>query len=173
MNLLVQGRAKPPQITLTSQPPLSQREIVSLLALGVTGTAMDCHRFGPSGRRSFVGRGRSPFAKSRRAPPERHTRPGCEGVLLAAHARQRFAPESDLIQAMDAQVWRLGSRTIRSLPTNQVKLQYKMNKNTSVIGSFDGKETSPQSTESTTQNVLGLDLEYRVGRSTARDFIFC
>ncbi len=53
------------------------------------------------------------------------------------------------------------SSTLQATPTNNVKLEYKMNKNISVIGSFDGKETNPQSTEPT-QNVLGLDLEYKV-----------
>ena len=53
------------------------------------------------------------------------------------------------------------SSTLKANPSNEVKLEYKMNKNISVIGSWDGKEPTP-GVEQPTQNVFGLDLEYKV-----------
>jgi translocation and assembly module TamB len=53
------------------------------------------------------------------------------------------------------------SSTLQANPTNDVKVEYKMNKNISVIGSWEGKETNRE-TQDTEQSVLGLDLEYKV-----------
>lgn len=53
------------------------------------------------------------------------------------------------------------SSTLQANPSNDVKLEYKMNKNISVIGSWEGKETNPE-TEVPDQSVFGLDLEYKV-----------
>lgn len=41
VNLLLQGKAKAPQLSLTSQPPLPEQDIISLLALGVTTQKLD------------------------------------------------------------------------------------------------------------------------------------
>ncbi len=41
VNLLLQGKAKTPQLNLSSQPPLEEQEIISLLALGVTTQTID------------------------------------------------------------------------------------------------------------------------------------
>lgn len=41
VNLMLQGNAKNPQLSLSSQPPLEQQEIISLLALGVTTQTLD------------------------------------------------------------------------------------------------------------------------------------
>ena len=53
------------------------------------------------------------------------------------------------------------SSTLAANPSNDVKLEYKMNKNISVIGSWEGKETNPE-TEQADESVFGLDLEYKV-----------
>jgi translocation and assembly module TamB len=41
INLLLQGKSKSPQLSLTSQPPLEEQDIISLLALGVTTQKLD------------------------------------------------------------------------------------------------------------------------------------
>ena len=53
------------------------------------------------------------------------------------------------------------SSTLAANPANDVKVEYKMNKNISVIGSWEGKETDLKE-DDTTESVFGLDLEYRV-----------
>lgn len=161
VSLLLQGRAKPPQITLTSQPPLSQREIVSLLALGVTGTGMDTSTSEEqaSNTSSAVGAAILQKAGGRRLKDSL-------GVDLKVSSSQptpenASKPKVTLSKQWTPKFGASASSTLQANPTNAVKLEYKMNKNISVIGSWDGKETNPESTEPN-QNVFGLDLEYKV-----------
>jgi len=162
INLLVQGRANPPQITLTSQPPLSQREIVSLLALGVTGTALDERRSSEAqatNTSSAIGAAILQKAGSRRLRDSL-------GLDLKVSSSQptpenASTPKVTLSKQWTPKFGASASSTLQANPSNQVKLEYKMNKNISVIGSWDGKETNPEKNEPN-QNVFGLDLEYKV-----------
>jgi translocation and assembly module TamB len=162
VNLLVQGRAKPPQITLTSQPPLSQREIVSLLALGVTGTGMDASTSEEqaSSTSSAVGAALLQNAGGRRLKDSL-------GVDLKVSSSQptpenASKPKVTLSKQWTPKFGASASSTLQANPSNEVKLEYKMNKNISVIGSWDGKETNAESTGEPAQSVFGLDLEYKV-----------
>lgn len=163
VNLLVQGRVQPsPQITLSSQPPLNQREIVSLLALGVTAAGMDENRSSgfqasntaaagaaallqkASGRKLKDNFGLDVKVSSSQPTPVNASQPK---VTLSKQWTPKFGASA--------------SSTLAANPSNDVKLEYKMNKNISVIGSWEGKETNPE-TEQTDQSVFGLDLEYKV-----------
>jgi hypothetical protein len=53
------------------------------------------------------------------------------------------------------------SSTLQANPTNNVKLEYKMNKGMSVVGSWDGREYV-QGQQDAARNVFGLDLEYKL-----------
>ncbi len=158
--LLVQGRAKPPQIALSSQPPLSQREIVSLLALGVTGTGLDTSTSEQqaSNTSSAVGAAILQKAGGRRLKDSL-------GVDLKVSSSQptpdnASRPKVTLSKQWTPKFGASASSTLQANPTNNVRLEYKMNKNVSVIGSWDGKERNIETTE--VQNVFGLDLEYKV-----------
>lgn len=160
VSMLVQGRAKPPQITLNSQPPLNQREIVSLLALGVTGTSMDnsTSEEQATNTSSAVGAAILQKAGGRRLKDSL-------GVDVKVSSSQPTTDNASRPKVTLSKQWtpKFGasaSSTLQANPSNQVKLEYKMNKNLSVIGSWDGKETNPENTAS--QNVFGLDLEYKV-----------
>ncbi|MGE4132464.1 MAG: translocation/assembly module TamB domain-containing protein [Bdellovibrionales bacterium] len=162
VNLLVQGRGPNPQIILTSQPPLSQREIVSLLALGVTSSALDERRSSDAqvantstavttailqkagGKRLKDTFGVDFKVSSSQPTPDNTSTPK---VTLSKQWTPKFGASA--------------SSTLAANPTNNVKLEYKMNKNVSVVGTWDGKETLPEQ-QVTTPNVFGLDLEYKV-----------
>lgn len=162
INLLVQGRAQPPQISLTSQPPLSHREIVSLLALGVTATGMDQSNNSDQqagSTSSAIGAAILQKAGGRRLKDSL-------GVDVKVSSSQptpdnASTPKVTLSKQWTPKFGASASSTLQANPSNQVKLEYKMNKNLSVIGSWDGKETNPEKTEPN-QNVFGLDLEYKV-----------
>jgi hypothetical protein len=53
------------------------------------------------------------------------------------------------------------SSTLESTPSNNVKLEYKMNDKVSAVGSWDAKEKLNEQKD-TNRNVFGLDLEYKL-----------
>ncbi len=163
VSLLVQGRAKPtPNITLASQPPLSQREIVSLLALGVTGTKLDnsTSEQQASNTSSAVGAAILQKAGGRRFKDSL-------GVDLKVSSSQptpenASRPKVTLSKQWTPKFGASASSTLAANPANEVKVEYKMNKNISVIGSWDGKEAAPENKVENSQSIFGLDLEYKV-----------
>lgn len=163
VSMLIQGRAQPvPQITLTSQPPLSQREIVSLLALGVTTGGMDQ---GTSDRQAANSSAAIGAAVLQKAGGRRLK--DSLGVDVKVSSSQPTPENASTPKVTISKQWtpKIGasaSSTLKANPSNQVKVEYKMNKNISVIGSWDGKEESAQEQTGPTQNVFGLDLEYKV-----------
>jgi translocation and assembly module TamB len=163
VSLLVQGRAKPtPSITLASQPPLSQREIVSLLALGVTGTGLDNSNSQQqaSNTSSAVGAAILQKAGGRRFKDSL-------GVDLKVSSSQptpdnASRPKVTLSKQWTPKFGASASSTLAANPTNEVKVEYKMNKNISVIGAWDGRESNADNRDNNNQSVFGLDLEYKV-----------
>ncbi|MGE0525960.1 MAG: translocation/assembly module TamB domain-containing protein [Bdellovibrionales bacterium] len=162
VNLLVQGRGPNPQIILSSQPPLSQRELVSLLALGVTPSGLDEGRsseFQAANTSTALGAALLQKAGSRRLKDSI----GLDVKVTSSQPTPETAstPKVTLSKQWTPKFGASASSTLQANPSNNVKVEYKMNKNISVIGSWDGREYTPE-TKDTNQNVFGLDLEYKV-----------
>lgn len=161
INMLIQGRGPNPQIILTSQPSLSQQEIVSLLALGVTNTGMEDRALGVQATDTSTALGTVLLQKAggRRLKDTL----GLDFKVSQSQPTPDTAssPKVTLSKQLTPNFTASASSTVQSNPANSVKLEYKMNRNLSVIGSFDGKENVPLQKD-VKQNVLGLDLEYKV-----------
>jgi translocation and assembly module TamB len=164
ISLLVQGRVQPePQITLSSQPPLSQRDIVSLLALGMTPTALDESKGSASAANTAVGSAllQQPVGKKLKeslgvdvkvstAPPTASDPTAAPTVTFSKQWTPKFSASA--------------SSTFGTSTTNGVKLEYKMNHSVSVIGSWENREQSTTVFEDKKESgsIFGLDLEYKV-----------
>lgn len=171
IRLLAQGKAKNPRLTLESQPPLSDREIVSLLALGMTSTT--------------VGEGyRQGDQQSAAAPGVIGTQLGAQlfesqlgkqfkdrlGVDVKIGTSFNTDENASFPKVTFSKQWTpkfeaSASRTIEPNPTSDVKLEYKFNRNASVIGFWEGKQedASQQSlNRQSDESKVGLDLEYRI-----------
>lgn len=164
VSLLVQGRVQPqPQITLSSQPPLSQRDIVSLLALGMTPTALDEQKGSASAANTAVGSAllQQPVGKKLKeslgvdvkvstAPPTASDPTAAPTVTFSKQWTPKFSASA--------------SSTFGTNTTNGVKLEYKMNHNVSVIGSWENREQTTTVFEDKKESgsIFGLDLEYKV-----------
>lgn len=163
ISLLAQGRGPIPQIILSSQPPLSQREIVSLLALGVTTGAMDEKKTGDQASSTSAA---VSAALLQRASGKRIKESlGLDLKVSSSQPTPEVAstPKVTLSKQFTPKLGASASSTLQTNPANSVKLEYKMNKSMSVIGSWEGRERQElQSTTTDTSNILGLDLEYKV-----------
>lgn len=162
VNLLLQGRGPMPQIVLTSTPSLSQKEIVSLLALGMTTSAMEERRtqdVSSSQASTALGAAILQKAGSRKLKDSL----GVDVKVTSSQATidNASSPKVTLSKQWTPKFGASASSTLQANPSKDVKLEYRMNKNLSVIGSWNSNENISQQVD-TTPNVFGLDLEYKV-----------
>ncbi|MFZ3230323.1 MAG: translocation/assembly module TamB domain-containing protein [Pseudobdellovibrio sp.] len=169
ITLLVQGPAKNLLIKPTSQPPLSENDIVSLLALGMTSSKMDQNL----------------------SSETQQTQTGIE--VLAAISNQsninkkiqetlgltvQLAPSVDSTKNIAVPKVIVSKKIGKKLNASyarpltgdnlnqEVKLQYLFNRNFSGILNYQNKDTTTQDTSIQNQKtvetgILGLDMEYK------------
>jgi len=166
VNLLAQGHGTDPQLTLTSSPPLGQREIVSLLALGTTGSNTQADDRKGTGVPSTAGSAALGAALFKQAGGKKMKE--SLGVDVRVSSQQNTggdnasSPKVTLSKQWTPKLGASASSTIESNPNNNVSVEYKLNHDISVLGSWDGRETLHDTVKDTTKNVLGLDLQYKL-----------
>lgn len=161
VNLIAQGRGPVPQILLSSQPPLSQREIVSLLALGITTGTAETRRANDtdaSSTSAALGAAILQKAGGKRIKESL-------GVDVKVSSSQptpdaASSPKVTFSKQFTPKLGASASSTLQANPANSVRLEYKINKSMSAIGSWEGREYVREQTNPAL-NVLGLDLEYK------------
>ncbi|MCC6277234.1 MAG: translocation/assembly module TamB domain-containing protein [Oligoflexia bacterium] len=174
VNMLVQGNLDKYKIELTSSPPLSEPKIVSLLALGLTDDALDTQT--SDSQLALQGYQAAGIALA--------TNP------LQTELKKRLGVNVRLSQSVDAtknvvtprvvaekqwtpQLSTSFGRTIGDQVTQDVNIQYKLNRNFSILGSYEGRDYDPLSTttsnttgstqpqSSGTQDIFGVGLEFQ------------
>ncbi|MGZ3723179.1 MAG: translocation/assembly module TamB domain-containing protein, partial [Bdellovibrionales bacterium] len=165
IDLLVQGHGQDPKIDLSSQPPLGKKEIVSLLALGTTGTSSTVadERKG-TGIQTASGSAAIGAALLQKAGGKRVKQSlGVDVKVSSAQTTDNASsPKVTLSKQWTPKFGASASSTVESSPNNSVKLEYKVNDSVSAIGSWDERESLRDTNKDTSKNVLGLDLQYKL-----------
>ncbi len=166
IDMIVQGPAKPlPKLTMTSQPALSEQQIVSLLALGVTSSAEStAGGFSDKGNQGSIRIGSALIEKP--LGKEIKNRLGLDFAITSNSSTTDNSQKVTLSKQITPKITASASRSIGKSQSNSAKLEYQMNKNVSVIGSFEG-QSDTSATQTTDKkpvdsSVLGLDLEYKL-----------
>lgn len=166
VNMLIQGRAQNPQVSLTSQPPLPQKDIVSLLALGMTPEALDDSK--TTGAQVTSTSTTALGAALLQKPVGKRLKDNF-GVDMKVTSSQNTADVASAARVTLSKQWTpklsiAASGTLEANPQSSVRLEYQVNKGLSVIGSWEGREQNIQENQQkdVTNSVLGLDLEYRM-----------
>jgi len=167
VSMLIQGRARNPQLTLTSQPPLPQKDIVSLLALGLTPEALDESK--TTGLQVTTTSTTALGAALLQKPVGKKLKDrfGVDMKVTSSQATADVASSAKvtLSKQFSPKLSVSASGTLEANPQSSVKLQYEIKRGLSVIGSWEGKEqgaTQNEQSKDTSNSILGLDLEYRV-----------
>ncbi len=177
VNMLIQGKADKYSINLTSSPPLDEKEIISLLALGMSGestfTGNNQNQFGESQiTKQSYGVGASLLTKNKFGR-DLQNKTGVQVKVSTSYDQvtNSTSPKITLSKQWTPKIQTSTSRTFGDLTTQDVKVEYQFNRNLSLIGSWVGQETSTanQTNQSTTNindktktsDFLGLDLEYK------------
>lgn len=158
VNLLVQGRKNNLKITLTSQPPLEEYDIISLLALGVTSQQLEKRQSGDQATdlgsailsQNLALKNKLFDVKISSSSAAEDTNVGDSKVTLS---RQWTPKVSTSV-----------GRTLRTNVTD-AKLKYDLNDNLAAILNWEGRQQSEdtnQQTKKPISDVLGVGLEYGV-----------
>jgi translocation and assembly module TamB len=181
INLLLLGTAQKPDLRLSSQPPMTQEEIVSLLALGVRPEKFERNfNEGRQGIQAGTKLGTALFADNA-LKKEIQNKTGFQ--LDIGSATQRNVVSAQRNQAVDdttgvsvpkivvSRQWtpKFGasaSRTVGNAPISNVQFRYKLNRSFSVIGRWENREIEDVRTTTRsavdTNSLFGVDLEYKV-----------
>lgn len=167
INLLIQGTAENPTINLTSTPPRNEKDIITLLALGISseniGEEKNSEIYNQSVEIGSAILSTNPLGK------EIKNRTGFNVKLSSGldEVNNSAVPKVTISRQWTPRVETSASRTFGDFVTQDVKVEYQLNKHVSLIGSWEGKENAPTTEgvnqqKSTTDSILGLDLEYKL-----------
>jgi len=165
VNMVVQGTVRSNQILLQSQPPLPDQEIISLLALGFTSNdlSQDIRREDQASRQSYeLG---SAILSKNPLNDELRRRYGVDVRFSSSIDRLNNAAVSKIVlnKQWTPTIGTSASRTIGSKTVQDVKLEYLMNNNVSLIGSWEGRTFDEEVGDRVESlNFFGLDLQYKV-----------
>jgi translocation and assembly module TamB len=168
VNLQVQGTGKKRELILSSVPPLPEKEIISLLALGATDTQLATNitsQQQASQTGLQIGSGvlkNNPVSKVIReatgfdvqlAPSFDETNVAVQKVI----ASKQFTPKLGVT----------ASRSFSKKSETEARVRYRLNERLSVVGSWKGTDYQEVTDQTTSQdkglnNNIGLDLEYKV-----------
>ena len=171
INVLVQGTAKSPIVRMSSIPPLSEPDIVSLLALGVTtsDTNIVKRTTQPNAQDNSSGSYQIGTAVLQQIPLFQKAQKATGFNVQFSSNYDDTKNEQVKVVTVSRQVSEKmkasASRLVGDQSTNEFKIQYSLNPTVSAIGTYQQRESSErqtlQNTQRDTESVLGLDLEYR------------
>lgn len=169
INLLVQGTAKAPLIRMTSLPPLSDQDIVSLLALGVTSQSVD-KRLQNRDQESSSGGYQigtavlqqiSIFQKAQKAT-------GFNVQFSSNYDDTKNVEVRKIIisRQLSEKLKVSATSFVDEQASREFKVEYSLNPSVSAIGSFQQRANDERSqlgndNAGQTESILGLDLEYK------------
>lgn len=169
ISLILQGKAKSPQLSLTSQPSLQEQDIISLLALGVTTQKLDT-KIDSSQQAAQTGyQLGTAIISANPLNKEIKQSLGVDVKFSSGFDDTKNVALPRVTVSKDIVPRKLKASATSTLSENQnydVRFQYLLNERWSTVVTYEkseGQETS--TTTSTTKSgssVFGLDLEYKV-----------
>lgn len=166
VNVLAQGASKNLVIRLTSVPPLSEQDIVSLIALGMTSTSMDQNTLSRTqAEQTGAEIGGAVLAKPIDKVFEKTLGLNFQVSNQYDSTRNISVPKVTLSRRVSEKIKASASRGIGDSQAYDVKLEYKLNNNLNAVGSYESKDTEADTTQTTNQSdyqsIFGLDLEFK------------
>ncbi len=167
INLLVQGPAKNPAIKATSQPPLTEPDLFSLLALGVTSQT-DQNLSSDTQQKQTGLEVLAALSNQSQFNKKIQEKLGLTVQLAPSidSTKNIAVPKVVVSKKLSEKFNASYSKPFTGNDQNQeIKLQYLYNNNISLLLNYQNKDTIQQdqisNTNTNTKGIWGLDLEYR------------
>lgn len=168
VNVLIQGSAKAPSIRMSSVPPLSEQDIISLLALGITsqqleGSVQSREQAAQLGYEALgLGLSRTGISKGL----ESTTGFNLQITSSFDNTRNISVPKLQLNRRVSDRLNAVYARPLTGDQNAQeVKMQYRINSNVSAVGSYEERASQEGVglVESAVgkESIFGLDLEFK------------
>ncbi len=166
INLLVQGEAKDPTIRLSSTPPLSENDITSLLALGVTSSKLETVQ----SKEQQAQTANEVFAAAFQSTGLTKKVQSATGFNV--QLSNTFDTTRNISVPKFTVSRKLNKNTSASVAfpvtgdqkTPEGRIQYNFNENISINGSYETKKFDTSTTNievRETPSILGIDLEFK------------
>ena len=164
VSLLVQGHAKKPEISLSSIPPLPERDLLSLLALGATDQQLDTEinsqQQGSAAGFQVLSAVANPLVKKVTGKIGLDVQYSA-GFDKTDESAQRIIVKKEFNRKLGVS----GSQTWGKKLKTEGRAHYRLTDKTSVVVSVEGQEsgetTDTTDQEGRNQNKVGLDFEYK------------
>ena len=161
--LRVKGKGEAPVFTLTSTPTVTESEIVSLLAFGARSVNFEQgNMINNIAKYSYYQLGPVLFQKA--IGRELKDTLGVDQFLIIPHISSKTNSTSTKVILRKKMFNRLNlsaSKTVLDdYPEDDIKAEYKINKNISIVGAWKYEE--PIEGSDADPNTIGLDLEYQL-----------
>lgn len=167
INLLVQGPAKSPIIKPSSQPPLTESDIFSLLALGVTSQS-DSNLSSETQQKQTGLEVLAAISNQSQLNKKIQDKLGLTLQLAPSvdSTKNIAVPKVVVSKKLSDKLNASYSKPFTGNDQNQeIKLQYLYNNNVSVLLNYQNKDTTQEeqitNTNTNTKGIWGFDLEYR------------
>lgn len=166
VTLLVQGRAKKPEPSLSSVPPMAEKDLISLLALGVTDKTLaekvGSQQQSNAGGQQVLTSVANPLVNqvTKRLGFETQLSPGFDQT---GEAYSRVTVKKQFTKKLEASA----SQSVGKKQNEKAaKVRYRLTDRVSAVGSWEGIDQGETSASSTTQtqrnpDKFGFDFEYK------------
>lgn len=167
VNLLVQGNAKNPSIRLSSLPPLPEKEIISLLALGMTSSSMEKSLQTKETESNTNYRIGSALLTNNPVTKKLQQSLGVDLDVSSSYDDKKnvavriFTMSKKLSRKMKASA----SRQQKEQSSTEVKLEYSLTPSLSAVAAWENRDPLDNRTATESQrqgeSIIGLDLDFR------------
>jgi translocation and assembly module TamB len=171
ISLLIQGHASKPELLWSSVPPLAEKDIISLLALGVTDTKLDAvssqQQQASTGMQAGTG-----IISNNPIGQEIKDRFGVNLQFSAGFddtstsAVQKIIVSRQINKKLDVSA----TKGLGKVGETEAKIRYRLNEKLSLVGSYVGRQNDEVSSDTSTSttstldknlNRFGLDVEFK------------
>ena len=166
INLLLQGKSKAPQLTLTSQPPLEEQDIISLLALGFTNQKLDSQIQSAKQATQLGNQLGAAIISANPLNKEIKQSLGVDVKFSSNYDDTKNETVNKVTASKELIPKKLNATASLSENQRDVRFQYLINDRLSSVLTYETTDnqtgTGTSSSAQPTTSIFGLDLEYKV-----------
>lgn len=167
IRMLIQGTGTKPQISFSSQPTLSEPQILSFLAFGMLEDNSLNQEISLGSQQAGTGYQIGGIFLKNKFAKDIQERLGLQFNFTSSYENQDVSPKVIVEKKFNSKFSLSGSRTLGAFQKNTVRGEYKINKKLSIIGLYENWDLDNQATLNRARlidgdNVLGMDLQYNI-----------
>ncbi len=165
IRMIVQGTGAKPDITFTSQPSLSESQILSFLALGMLDSNSLNQEISLGDQQTQTGYQIGGIFLKNRFAKDIQDRLGVQLNFTSSYENQDVSPKIVVEKKLSPKFSIQGSRTLGTFQKNTARGEYKINKKLSIIGLYENYDLDNDTSLNRTrlidgENVFGADFQY-------------